>query len=1811
MTQTSKYIFTLFLAVLISANAAFAASRNFRFVVTNASAQASAIQLGQVSTFLPDGRVLLTGGRGADGHITTYAAIQDLRSGEVSVLPSGLHFARAWHTATVLPNGTVLLLGGMGANGKVVGSAELFDPSSGQFQVISTGAPTPRAFHSATLATNGQLVIAGGVSAKGDILQSVDLWDFRRGIAVSSFSLERPRWGHSAQLLADGRVLVSGGSDASGTPLVTPEAIDPQTGAIVAIDPNSVTTLQANSTEPRASSPEDNSTDVAVDTLISVRFSRPVVMSSISAQTLTIMGPNGNIEAKAVAAEKGMLAFVNPTSPLLPGEVYSVSLGGAVDMDGSTVPSSQFTFTTAGTAPDDGIDWRPTSDWKIHAPDSAFQKLPALQAPPGVTAISGQILKLNGKPLANVTVRIGNQTALSDETGRFLLKGVPSGHDVMVVEAATANRGKTTYGHYEIGLEVVGGKTNVLGYTIWMTALDATHTVTIPSLTSSETVVTTPSLPGLELHIPANAVITDSYGKNVTKISITPIPVDRPPFPLPAGVKVPIYFTIQPGGSTIYTWNGPSKGARLIYPNRYNDIAGTTFDFWNYDADNRGWFIYGQGAVAPNLGQVVPFPGVEIYEFSGAMVGGASPAPPTGPPVGDRAICCDPVQLSTGLLIFNHTDLSVPDLIPLDLTRTYRPNDSISRAFGIGTTHAYDMFLVGDTSPYSYLEVILPDGGRVHFDCASPGESGCGGVYTHSSSSSPFYGATLQQAQNSQWQMRTRDGTVYSFPDGNGITNPFKLALLSIVDRYGNTVTVNRDAGTGRVTSVTSPSGRYLSFSYDGSNRIIQATDNIGRLVDYAYDTSGRLAYVADVNQHVPVPGVYPHGCVQDNSSLLANGFPAWTANCPVTAYTYNDKHQLLTAQDPRGIVFLANQYDSSGRVTQQTFPDGTSYTFSWTPWNINQTRTASTGGSGGTPVTDVLAFRYCGICGEGYMALIKQVDITDQLGHVREVKFSQYGYLTSDAYDINGFNEVYQYQYYADNLLQQVTDPLGRVTSFDYDLYGNTAKVNKFNIATTLYYYDNQYSQLIGVTDPLNHTTTYARDYQGNLVNLMDPLLNSTITTYSPQGQPLTVTDPLGHQVKFTYSGPDVTAITDAVGNVTTRFVDNAGRLLWVKDALGNQSSFQYDAANQLTQTTDPGGNVIKYQHDLVGNLLSVTDPKNGVTSYTYNTMNRVISRTDPLQRKVTDTYDNAGRILTVTDRRGKVTQFTYDTLGRRQTVKYGVVGSSSESSVTYAYEPSTNLIQTLTDSGAGTITYGYDSLDHLNSYATPQGTISYIYDNAGRRTNMTVQGQPQITYTYDNANRLTQVTQGSSNTIIGYDNASRRTSLTLPNGATASYTYDGDAHLTGITYKHGANTLGTLAYAYDPNGNRTSTTGTLARTNLPEPITLNSLSYDAANQLTQFGDSPLTYDANGNVLNDGANAYTWNARNQLLTVNSSANLLYNQLGERTKNLAATQFLYDGANVVQEQPSGGGTNNLIGGGVDEFFSRTDSTGTYSPLTDALGNVVALTDSNGTIQTQYTYDPFGNTTSTGPASSNDFQYTGRENDGNGLYYYRARYYNPRLGRFISQDPAGFSGGSTNLYSYALNSPANFRDPSGKNPCVVGGLLGVIGYNGYQIYNELVGRKSSYGAGLSGALNGLKGSVGAFGVGCAIGSGAGALFGGGEGLTQLALENGVSSLPNGAVFWSGGDGALAAATEFAEANGLTTLEMTANGELAAESGSAILPETWTTLSGQFANGASGTVNVFINLSEYNAAGTFATTELPILEQNGVQIIWHLF
>jgi RHS repeat-associated protein len=1538
---------------------------------------------GQTITTLPDGRLLKTGGLEQQGPVST-VTIEDAGAAAASVESIRLQRSRAFHSATMLPDGKVLILGGIGGDGRVADTAEIFDPETNTSELLGDlssqssvpnpqSAITPRVYHTATLLTEGVVLIAGGVVGNGEAVKTAELWDFRARRVVTRLKLHTPRYNHSATMLSDGNVLLYEGID-KNQPLASGELFNRTRSRFTKLDVARVQDLLSINAEPVAahlagSLPVDGATGVAPDALLALRFSTQLRAETVNAQTLTLNGPYGAVEVKVVPAENGMLAFVTPAAPLLPGVTYALSVDGATGQTSLSIPSAVVTFTIAslplaGDSTGDEEDWTPDENnrhgnWRTNRPDSGWRSLKPLQAAEGITALSGQCLKLDGNPLSSVTIQISNQTAKTDQTGRFLLQDISSGHQVMIIEGRTANHGRKTYGVFKVGVDVKDRKTTVLPFTIWMPKLDMANAVTIPSPTTNDLVVSNRTIPGLELRMPAGIVVRDIEGNNVTRISMTAVPVDRPPFPLPPGVNVPVFFTVQPGGSVLI----PPR-AQIVYPNFTSEPAGARINFWNYDPTEKGWYVYGQGTVTEDRKQIIPDPGVVVYEFSGIMISTINR--PDGPVCDCGGSDGDPVNLSTGLFVLNSTDLVLPDTLPLSITRTYRPGDSGSYSFGIGATCQFDVSLF-DAMPggQRYIEVylILPDGGRIRYDRISPGTSFIDAVFENATAPTRFYKSHISW-NGTGWDLTLKDGTVLSFPDAFN-NQQYRTGLVKgIRDRYGNRLLLNRDGNTN-LTRLTSLNGRWIDFTYDGSYRITQARDNSGRAVNYTYDASGRLWKVTD-----PAGGV--------------------------TEYTYDSSHRMLTIKDARGIVYLTNQYDSNGRVIQQTQADNTTYQFAYT------------------------------LDGNGK---VTQTDVTDPRGNHRIATFNSSGYRLTDTKGCSCGSGVTYEREAGTNFITAVTDALGRRTQYAFDSMGNVTSVTRMagtsEAVTTNFAYEANYQQIASVTDPLNHTTAFTYDLTGNLIRVTDPLNNQTTMAYDAAGRPISVTDPLNNTTLFTYDQGDRIGVTNPLGQTVSRFVDAMGRVLSTTNPLGQTTRFEYDALNRMTRVIDPLQGATQFSYDPNGNLLSLTDARNNVTSYAYNNMDRVSTRTDPLLHAETYQYNQNGGLTQHTDRKSQVTNYTYDSLDRLSQVTY-----ADASSTIYTYDAVSRLTQ-VTDSISGTITYGYDNLDRLLSEMTLQGTVGYTYDAAGRRATTTVPGQSVVNYSYDNANRLTQIVQGSSTVTFAYDGSGRRTSLTLPNGVATEYSYDAASNLKAQTYTKSGVVLGNLTYEYNAAGTRTRVGGSFARTGLPAAV--NSTSYNAANQQTAFGSQALTYDLNGNLTSDGTNTYTWNARNELASIAGSvaASFQYDAVGRRrSKTIGGlqTSFLYEGDNVVQEQSSG--TANVLAAALDEFFTRSDATGTTSFIVDALGSTVALTDSAGAVQAQYTYEPFGNSSVSGAASNNPSQYTGRENDATGLYYYRARYYSPVLQRFVSEDPIEFAGGDLNLYSYVGNKPTGFVDPVG-------------------------------------------------------------------------------------------------------------------------------------------------------------------------------------
>ncbi|MFI5533239.1 RHS repeat-associated core domain-containing protein [Kitasatospora sp. NPDC051853] len=1227
--------------------------------------------------------------------------------------------------------------------------------------------------------------------------------------------------------------------------------------------------------------------------------------------------------------------------------------------------------------------WKPDADnlagkgWYTRYGAPAAPVYPA-DAPKGTTAVSGQILTVAGTPLAGATVTVGKATARTDGQGRFLVSGTEAGHRVLRVDGRTASSGDRTYGVFDIGVDVPVGKTLRVPNTVFVPQTDTSTTVRIASPTTEKTVLRTPAIPGLEVHIPVGAVVRDSDGKLAGELSITPIPIDRTPFPLPP-TQVPIYFTVQPGSGYLFP-----DGAQIVYPNYTREAPGTRMIFWNYDPDGQGWHIYGKGTVTPDGKQVVPDPEVKVYRFTGAMtaVPGHNP-PPVAPKPGPRV--GDPVDPATGLLVDENIDLSLDDVTPLTLRRTYQQGDQDSRAFGVGMSFNFGHFpwSTGNIGYYRYLEVdlIQPDGSRIHFRRITPGEKTYeDALFLADPTPTEYSGATMGWNGNG-WDVKLRDGTTYVLGD--------EAPLQAIRDKFGNTTTITRAPAPadsdgkvrlrGPVTQVTSPNGKWIKFDYDTATppRIIKAEDNLGRTVTYTYTADGHLETVTN-----PAGGI--------------------------TRYTY-ESGRMKTITDPRGTTYLTNTYDGLGRVLQQTAADG-----------------------------GVTKFDYV----TGTDGKITETRMTDARGNVQRFTFNAQGLTLSHTealgtpvertsrteYDPTGGRPV------------ATVDALGRRTELGYDANGQvnrtTVLAGTADARTESVERGGPFGEITSHTDAYGKTSTNQYDARGALLSSTDELGRTTTYTSDDAGLTTSETDPTNRKTTYTYEFGDLAAVTDPFGGVSRTLFDNAGRPVEATDPLGGTSTIRYDVLGQVRATTDPLGRGTGYDYDANGNTTKVTDPRGGVTAYGYDPMDHRTTVTDPLNRVTRQEYDRNGNPTIGTARSGLVSTVDYDQLDRPSKTRYGVNGTTEQSSVTATYDDADRLVRTV-DTANGTSDFTYDGLNRRTKEATPQGTVGFAYGTASRTRQVLVGGQPLTEHLSDATGALASVKRnGTEVATVVHDDAGRITRSGAPGaGVHQVQQYDPAGRVASVTYRKADTDLGNLTYTYDAAGRPVRIGGSYARTALPATTPVST--FDAANRLTAVGATAVGHDADGNLTNDGANSYTWNARGQLTAVNgpgTTATFGYDAQGRRTSRTVAgvtTSYLNDGTNPLQEK-TGSTVTTTVGAGGDHLLLRERGGVTTRYLTDPLGSTVALADEAGTVKSRYLYGPYGTTTVSGDDQGNSRRFAGREDDGTGLYYNRARYYSPALQRFVSEDPSGFNGG-INLYGYAGNRPTNLTDPTGLKP----------------------------------------------------------------------------------------------------------------------------------------------------------------------------------
>jgi RHS repeat-associated protein len=1271
--------------------------------------------------------------------------------------------------------------------------------------------------------------------------------------------------------------------------------------------------------------------------------------------------------------------------------------------------------------------------------------------PPGSTMLIGQVRDRGDRPLAGVRILLGGATLTplgeSDAGGNFFLPLSVSGTQTLLLDGSGLNTPAAFWPTVPLTMTITPGVVNPLGFVPRLEAMPATKLV--PIVPGQHTVLTDPALPGFQMTIPAGVQIIGWDGYPNTQVGVTAIAVDRSPLPPPPpGVTASTVFLFSFGklGGGV-----PTGPVVIDGPNVVGALPGEQVElhYFNEAPDGTApnqWEKYGTATVSGDgqrlLTDVNPATG-QRYGMPRFCCGAwmpvrPTPAPDDGPSggAGDAGHdVADPVDAATGFFYLRKTDLVLPGIVPVAVTRTYRTNLTGMGPFGRGTSWEWDPFVAYPFNRSPSVLMLFTPGNRQDLFTQQPDGTLANGT------SPALRGATVA-VDPGGYTLRFKGGGIWRF-DTTG-------RLESRRDRTGNAVTLTRDAQR-RITAITEPRGRQLAIRYDGTSvRITGITDPLGREVQYTYDDAERLATVTD-----PAGGV--------------------------TRYTYDAAHRMVALTDARGITFLVNEYDAAGRVVRQTQADGGVWTLEYL-----------TSGSA-----------------------VSETTVTDPRGHATRYRFSAAGYPESVT-DALGQTTTYTREP-GTNLVRAATDPLGRVTQFTHDPRGNVTAITDAAGHIRTFTYEPTFDRMTSSADPLGNVTRFEYDGHGNLTAAIDPLGNRTEIAYNGAGQPASTTDALGNTTTFGYDAHgNLATVVDPLGNVTRRDHDLVGRLRRQQDAMGNAAAFLYDALDRVTAIGDAGGGATRFGYDPNGNLLAVTDARGHTTTHTYDAMDRLASRTDPVGATETFEYDGNGNLVRHIDRKGQVATFDHDALDRRTTATY------ADATVTYVHDAAGRLV-TAADSAGGTIENEYDALDRLVAQTQSLGTVSYEYDPLGRRALMQAPGAAPVTYGYDAASRLASITQGPQFVQFEHDAAGRRTKLTLPNQVSTEYRYDAASRISALLYRNAAGPLGDLTYEYDASGNRVGVGGSFARTLLPDAAATSA--YDAGNRQLAFGEADLAYDLNGNLASDGENTYTWNARNQLAAITGpiASTFGYDGFGRRqSKTIAGmrTDFLHDGVNALQELRGGEVTDLLTGLNIDEHLSRTGASGTRSFVADALGSTVALIADAGMAKTEYTYSPFGETTSTGASTGNPFDYTGRESDGTGLKYYRARYYHPRLARFLGEDPIGFAGG-LHLYAYADNNPTTLKDPLGLatlSICVKG-VIGVgVGGGGGTCINFGFDRKHGFSTSVTGSAGG-----GGF---AGIGGTAGISIGMSNARTVFDLTGGSVSLgAGGGAFIVGGASAF--------------------------------------------------------------------------------------
>jgi RHS repeat-associated protein len=703
--------------------------------------------------------------------------------------------------------------------------------------------------------------------------------------------------------------------------------------------------------------------------------------------------------------------------------------------------------------------------------------------------------------------------------------------------------------------------------------------------------------------------------------------------------------------------------------------------------------------------------------------------------------------------------------------------------------------------------------------------------------------------------------------------------------------------------------------------------------------------------------------------------------------------------------------------------------------------------------------------------------DFTQDLNGNRITASYTNGLVTSAT---SSTGDTLTFTYDANGRITRSVDPVGRATTYSYDsadqhLLSITNSSGTIGMTYVTGQGAVQEHAIASVTWQDGTHTYYGYDPQGRLINIQKDGGAQQITLAYASTGVITLTDALGKSWQIS---PDangsVAQFADPLGNLTQMLHDPEEKLVRTIGPDGSTTSLTYDTNGNPTGETDPLGNQLTTQFAANGDLRGITDALGDATQYGYDSHYNATRITYPDTRQIQATYDSRGNILTWTNRRGQTISYTWSSnnLLTQKTRSNGAM-------VNYTYDTHRNL-QSLTDS-SGTTNFSYDSADRILQVTYPNGRyVKYTYDSGGRRNSLSDQTGYTVNYAYDSVGRLSQLSSSSGSLIASYtyDSDGRLSQKNLGNGAYSTYAYDAAGHVLHLVnysgpsvinsrfdytydatgrkiamttldgnwqYSYDADgqvtsvappTTSAVQYTYDAAGNRITTVSGTATTNY---------NVDNLNQYTSVGGFAYSYDADGNLISkqtsSGTWTYTYDDEGELLTATGpggSWTYQYDSLGNRISSVngsTTTQYLVDPTGIGSVEAEFDGTGTLVshfanGLGLESSAPVSGNADFYQ--FDDSGNTATVTGTGGAVADAYSFLPFGEKVKNSVTVSNPFNYVGQfgvADDGNGLYYMRNRYYDPGMGRFVSEDPIGLNGGF-DLYVYARNNPINRRDPFG-------------------------------------------------------------------------------------------------------------------------------------------------------------------------------------